>query len=132
MSDDTTTLEEKTAYLREMIDTRGYVLDYHKVLVSEDLRFMKGVNGLFAAAYVDEGALSKKVKELLFVVLMTAVGAPKDVIKIHVDLAEKAGWSKAEVLQALEMSVLPCGMPKFFAGYEAWTEVFDVERIEPD
>ena len=132
MSTDTTSLADKTAYLNEMVATRGYVLDYHKVLVSEDLRFMKGVNALFAAAYVDEGALSKKIKELLFVVLMTAVGAPKDVIKIHVDLAKKAGWSKAEILDALEMSVLPCGMPKFFAGYEAWTETLEVERIEPD
>ena len=120
------------AYLQEMLDKRGYLLDYHKVLVVEDLPFMKGVNELLAAVYTNERSLSKKVKELLFSVLMTAVGVPKNVIKIHIELAAKAGASKEEVLEALELVSLPCGLPKFFPALEAWTEVFEVEPLELD
>ena len=124
--------EAAKAYLQEMIDNRGYVLEYHKVMVLEDMPFMKAVNQMLETAYTDERSLSKKVKELLFSVLMTSVGAPKDVIKIHIGLAAKAGATKEEVLEALELASLPCGMPKFFPALEAWTEVFEVERLELD
>ena len=124
--------ETARAYLQEMKDKRGYLLDYHKVLVSEDLPFMQGVNELLAAAYTNERNLSKKVKELLFSVLMTAVGAPKEIIKLHIDLAAKAGASKEEVLEALELASLPCGLPKFFPALEAWAESFQVEPLELD
>ena len=127
MSDDTA-----KAYLQEMKDNRGYVLDYHKVLVLEDMPFMKAVNQMLETAYTDQRSLSKKVKELLFSVLMTSVGAPKDVIKIHIGLAAKAGATKEEVLEALELASMPCGMPKFFPALEAWTEVFEVDRLELD
>ena len=131
MSTDTTTLAEKQAYLQEMMAKRGYILENHKVLVAEDLPFMKGINQLVAAAYTNERNLSKQTKELVFAAVMTAVGAPKDLIKLHIDLAAKAGATKAEVLEALEITVLPSGLPKFFAGLEAWTESFEAERIEP-
>ena len=124
--------ETAKAYLQEMKDKRGYLLDYHKVLAVEDLPFMKGVNELLAAAYTNERHLSKKVKELLFSVLMTAVGAPKEVIKLHIELAAKAGASKEEILEALELASLPCGLPKFFPALDAWAEAFDIERLELD
>ena len=124
--------ETAKAYLQEMIANRGYVLEYHKVMVLEDMPFMKAVNQMLETAYTDERSLSKKVKELLFSVLMTSVGAPKDVIKIHIGLAAKAGATKEEVLEALELASLPCGMPKFFPALEAWTEVFEVEGLELD
>ncbi len=33
-------MEERKAYLEEMKRTRGYALDYHKVLVAEDLPYV--------------------------------------------------------------------------------------------
>ena len=62
-----------------------------------------GVPALLAAAYTDERHLSKKVKVLSISVLVTMVGAPKDVIKLHIDLGAKAGASKEECLEALEL-----------------------------
>ncbi len=124
--------ETAEAYLQEMKDNRGYLLDYHKVLVAEDMPYMKAVNELLATAYTNERSLSKKVKELLFSVLMTSVGAPQEVIKLHIGLAAKAGASKEEVLEALELASMPCGMPKFFPAFAAWAEVFEVERVELD
>ena len=132
MTDSPTTPDARRAYLAEMIRKRGYVLDAHKVLVAEDLPFMKGVNGLLEAAYIEERALDKKTKELLFTVLMTASGAPSSLIALHARLARDAGASKAEVLEAIELVALPCGLPAFFRAQEAWAETFEVERIEPE
>ena len=132
MKTETVTLAEKKAYLREMRQKRKFLLDYHKVLVAEDLPFMKGITDLLTVAYSDQRILSKKVKDLIFTVVLTAIGGPKDIIKLHIDLAKKEGATKEEVLEALEILVLPCGLPKFFVGYEAWTESFEVSRVEPD
>ena len=52
--------EEQKAYLTQMAKTRGYVLDYHKVLVAEDLPFMRAVNDLLAVSYIDQRRLDRK------------------------------------------------------------------------
>ncbi len=117
-------------YLREMMQKRGYVLDYHKVLVAEDLPFMQSLNGLLATAYTDQRRLDRKTKELVFTAVLTALGAGKEHIKSHIEVAKREGASKEEVLELLELLVLPCGVPKFMLGYEAWTECFPVRRIE--
>lgn len=123
-------MEDPKAYLQEMARTRGYVLDYHKVLVAEDLPFMKALNGLLAAAYTDQRRLDRKTKELVFTAVLTALGAQKSHIKAHIEVAKREGATKEEILELLEMLVMPCGAPKFMVGYEAWTECFEVRRVE--
>ena len=41
--------DEKQAYIDEMVRKRGYVLDYHKVMVEDDLEFMKAADGVVHA-----------------------------------------------------------------------------------
>ncbi len=120
------------AYLKEMIAKRGYVLDYHKVLVAEDLPFMEALNHLLEASYTGQRHLSRKVKELLFIAVLTALGAGKDHILGHIKVAAKEGATKGEVLETLELCLLPAGVPKFMNGYAAWEQFFPVQRIEPD
>lgn len=124
-------MDDRKTYLQEMIKKRGYVLDYHKVLVAEDLPFIKALNGLLAAAYTDQRRLDRKTKELIFTAVLTAVGAGKDHIKGHIEVAKREGATKEEVLEVLELLALPCGIPKFMTGYEAWTDCFPVDRLEP-
>ena len=119
-------------YLQEMAKSRGYALDYHKVLVAEDLPFLRALNGLLAAAYTDQRRLDRKTKELVFIAVLTALGAGKDHIKAHVEVAKRQGATKEEILELLELLVLPCGVPKFMLGYEAWAESFPVRRVELD
>ena len=68
----------------------------------------------------------------MFSVLMTAVGAPKDVIKLHIDLAAKAGkrarksaWRAGARRTALRHT-------EFFPALEAWTESFEIQPLELD
>lgn len=124
--------EEQKVYLRQMAKTRGYVLDYHKVLVAEDLPFMRAVNDLLAVSYTDQRRLGRKTKELVFVAVLTALGAGKEHIKAHIEVAKREGATKEEVLELLEMLIMPCGAPKFMLGYEAWAESFPVRRVDLD
>lgn len=125
-------MSEEQEYLREMAKTRGYVLDYHKVLVAEDLPFLRSLNNFLAASYTDQRRLDRKTKELIFIAALTALGASKGHIKSHIEVAKQQGATKEEVLELLELLALPCGVPKFMLGYEAWSESFTVRRIEVD
>lgn len=124
-------MDDRQAYLDEMVKKRGYVLDYHKVLVAEDLPFMRAFNDFLAAAYTSPRRLDRKTKEYLFIAVLTALGAGKDHIKAHIEVAKREGATKEEVLEVLELLAPPCGAPKFMLGYEAWSESFPVQRIEP-
>lgn len=123
-------MDEQKAYLQEMARRRGYVLDYHKVLVAEDLAFMRALNDFLAVSYTDQRRLDRKTKELVFIAVLTALGTGKDHIKAHIEVAKREGATKEEVLELLEMLVMPCGAPKFMIGYEAWTECFPVRQVE--
>ena len=125
-------MDERKAYLSEMARARGYVLDYHKILVAEDLPFMKAVNGALAVSYTDQRRLDRKTKELISIAIHAALGSGKNHIKAHIEVARRHGATKEEVLEVLELLALPCGLPKFMLGFEAWTEVFPVERVELD
>jgi 4-carboxymuconolactone decarboxylase len=122
---------ERETFLDEMIAQRGYVRDFHKVLVAEDLDFMRAVNGLMEAGYMRQRTLEQKTKELIFIGILVGNGAGKEHIRTHMEAAKRAGATKTEVLEALELTVSPCGVPRFLAGYEVWTELYPVERVDP-
>ena len=123
-------MEDARAYLSEMQRLRGYTLDYHQVLVAEDLTFMRAVNDLLAVSYTDQRRLDRKTKELVLTAVRTALGAGKEHVKAHIEVAKREGATKEEVLELLELVMLPCGAPKFMLGYEAWLECFPVKRID--
>lgn len=127
MSDD----DERKKYLNQMVAQRGYVRDFHKVLVSEDLAFMRAVNGLMEVAYLSQRILDRKTKELVFIGTLVGQGAAEEHIRTHMEAAKRAGATKEEVLEALELTASPCGIPKFLVGYEVWTKVYPVTRVEP-
>lgn len=124
-------MDERKAYLEEMARQRGYVLDYHRVLVAEDLPFMKAVNELLTVSYTGERRLDRKTKELVSVAVHTALGSSKGHIAAHIEVANRHGATKEEVLEILELLALPCGLPKFMGGLEAWMDCFPVVRVEP-
>jgi 4-carboxymuconolactone decarboxylase len=111
---------EKQAFIDKMYRERGYLLDFHKVLVAEDFTLLKAYDRFIEAA-----------KELLYTTILTAARASVDQIKLHVRLALEAGASKKEILEALEMCIPAAGVPVFMVGFEAWKQVVSPERVEP-
>lgn len=123
--------DEKQAYIDDMVKRRGYVLDYHKVMVENDLEFMKAADGVVHAAYLEERLLDRKTKELIFVATLTVMGSAKEHIQSHVRAALKVGASAEEVLEAIEITMPEAGVVAFQHGVEAWQEVVGAKGIEP-
>ncbi len=125
------TQEEKQAYIDEMAEKRGYVLDYHKVMAEQDFEVLQAANGLIEAAYLGERRLDRKTKELLFIVSLTVMRASKGHIQSHIKVALDLGLSKEEILEAIEITLPEAGVVVFQEGFEAWREVTGAEGIEP-
>jgi 4-carboxymuconolactone decarboxylase len=125
------TQEEKQAYIDEMAEKRGYVLDYHKVMTEQDFEVLQAANGLIEAAYLKERRLDRKTKELLFIVSLTVMRASKGHIQSHIQVALDLGLSKEEILEAIEITLPEAGVVVFQEGFEAWREVTGAEGIEP-
>ena len=85
------TQEEKQAYIDAMARERGYVLDYHKVMVQQDLEFMEAANNIVDAAYLKQRRLDRKTKELIFIVSLAILRAGKEHIQSHIRVALELG-----------------------------------------
>lgn len=125
------TREEKQAYIDEMAQKRGYVLDYHKVMTEHDFEVLQAANGLVHAAYLEQRRLDRKTKELIFIVSLTVMRASKGHIQSHIRVALDLGVSKEEILEAIEITLPEAGVVVFQEGFEAWREVTGAEGIEP-
>ena len=125
------TQEGKQAYVDEMAEKRGYVLDYHKVMAEQDFEVLQAANGLIEAAYLKERRLDRKTKELLFIVSLTVMRASKSHLQSHIGVALDLGLSKEEILEAIEITLPEAGVVVFQEGFEAWREVTGAEGIEP-
>jgi 4-carboxymuconolactone decarboxylase len=122
---------EKQAYIDEMVRRRGYVLDYHKVMVQQDLPVLKAADALVSTAYLDQRLLDRKTKELIFIVSLTVMRAEKPHITSHIRAALKAGATPEEILEAIEISLPEAGVVAFQWGVDAWREVVQPAGIEP-
>lgn len=125
------TREDKQAYIDEMAEKRGYVLDYHKVMTEYDFDVLQATNNLVNAAYLEQRRLDRKTKELLFIVSLTVMRASKEHIQSHIRVALDLGLSKEEILEAIEITLPEAGVVVFQEGFEAWREVIGAEGIEP-
>ncbi len=119
--------EERRAYLQRMEEERGYILDFHRILAEEDFEFLKSYNSLLQAAYLNpDTSAESKTKELILIAILIAVRSLPDHIRTHMHVAKRLGATKKEVLEVLEMCLLPAGLPAFMQGFAVWREVFEV------
>ncbi|MFG2727820.1 carboxymuconolactone decarboxylase family protein [Streptomyces canus] len=127
----TTTVQDPQAYIDEMARTRGYVLDYHKIMAKQDFDVLHATNNLVGAAYLEQRTLDRKTKELIFIVSLTVMRASKGHIQSHIRVALDLGLSPREILEAIEISLPEAGIVAFQTGFEAWREVVDADGLEP-
>jgi len=125
------TEQDKQAYSDEMARSRGYVLDYHKIMARHDYEVLQATNGLVNAAYLDQRTLDRKTKELIFIVSLTVMRASKGHIQSHIRVALDLGLSAQEILEAIEIALPEAGIVAFQTGFDAWREVVGAEGIEP-
>ncbi len=122
---------DKQAYIDDMVRTRGYVLDYRKVMAKHDYDVLVATNGLVNAAYLDQRTLDRRTKELIFIVSLTVLRAGKGHISSHIRVALDLGVTPQEILEAIEIALPEAGVVAFQVGFDAWREVVGAEGLEP-
>ena len=115
--------EEKAKILKEVIEKRGYVPDFHKILIEEDPDFYRVYEKMTSHVYTRDKGLTRKMKELLFVGVLVAMRSKREHIKLHIKAALDQGATKEEILEAIEVAYLPSGVVSLMEGLEAYKEV---------
>jgi len=118
-------------YVDDMIAARGYVLRYHQILAASDYKVLQAANGLISAAYLEERRLSRATKELIFIVSLIVLNAPKEHVQSHIRVALNCGVTPEEILEAIEISLPEAGVVAFQRGVEYWHEITGGPIIEP-
>ncbi len=118
-------------YIDDMARSRGYVLDYHKVMAKHDFPVLQAANGLVSAAYLEQRSLDRRTKELLFILSLTVMRASKGHIQSHIRVALDLGVTPQEILEAIEIALPEAGIVAFQTGFDAWCEVVDADGLEP-
>jgi len=117
-------------YVADMVRRRGYVLDYHRVMAAQDLDVLKAADGLVSAAYLEQRALDRRTKELLFVLSLTVMRAERHHIASHIRVALSLGVTPREILEAIEIALPEAGVVAFQHGFDVWREVVGAEGVQ--
>lgn len=119
-------------YIDQMVQKRGYVLDYHKYMANADYEVLVAANNLIESVYLRPRLLDRPTKELLFIVSLTVMRAEKSHIMSHIKVALELGLKPEEILEAIEIALPEAGVVAFQAGLEAWCEAVDARPLEPN
>ncbi len=112
--------DEAKTFLDEMHRQRGYTLEMHRILAFSDLEWLKAYTTFLEATYTNQRLLDRKTKELLQIVVETALRADVEQIRSHVRVALNEGATPREILEALQAVIAPMGGLAFRRGVQAW------------
>jgi 4-carboxymuconolactone decarboxylase len=102
---------------------RGYLLPHHRVLARFDPEFLRAYEEFVDASHFSRRLLPEKTKDLLFLSVQVAVGAPREILTAYIDRCRASGWSVEEIVEAFELVLLPAGGPKLVAAFEVLEDV---------
>jgi 4-carboxymuconolactone decarboxylase len=95
----------------------------YDVIAKLDPKYFEKLKGLYVdGTFGREGALPRKTKELIMVGITCALNRPRGV-RLHSERALTLGASPREVLEAMEVAVIPGGMPGLWLGVETLQEI---------
>ncbi len=109
--------------LGEISAKRGYVLSLHEVLAEHDPDFLELYEAFLDGAYLRNGTLDRRVKELVYIGVLTALGSPAPHLRAHMHAALAAGATTLELLKVLEQVLPAVGVPRFLEAIEVFREV---------
>lgn len=106
---------------------RGYLLPHHRVLARWDPAFLQSYEEFVDASHFRPRLLSEETKDLLFLAVQVAVGAPAEIISAYIRRCRASGWSVEEIVETFELVLLPAGGPKLVAAFAVLEEVLEAE-----
>ncbi len=102
----------------------------YEIIAKFDPEYFHHLKGIYVdGTFGREGALPRKTKELIMVGICCALQRPRGV-RLHTERALNAGASPREVLEAMEISAIPGGMPGLWLGADTLQEVLNARGQE--
>jgi len=102
----------------------------YEVIAKLDPEYFEKLKGLYVdGTFGREGALPRKTKELIMVGIACAIRVQRG-IRIHTERALSLGATPREVLEAMEVSAIPGGMPGLWFGVETLKEILEAKGME--
>ena len=102
----------------------------YEIIAKLDPEYFEKLKGIYVdGTFGREGALPRKIKELIMVGITCALNRPRGV-RLHCERALTLGASPKEVLEAIEVAAIPGGMPGLWLGAETLQEVLKARGQE--
>lgn len=102
----------------------------YDIVARLDPEYFEKLKGLYVdGTFGREGALPRKIKELIMVGITCALNRPRGV-RLHSERALTLGASPREVLEAIEVAAIPGGMPGLWLGVETLEEILKARGQE--
>jgi 4-carboxymuconolactone decarboxylase len=79
---------------------------------------------------LNPSSLDLKSAELATVAALTALGYPREQLKVHIGSALAAGCSRQEITEIILQMALYAGLPAVRNGLEAGAEAFHTRQLE--
>lgn len=102
----------------------------YEVIAKLDPDYFEHLKGLYVdATFGRDGALSRKIKEIIMIGITCALNRPRGV-RLHTERALNLGATPREVLEAMEVAAIPGGMPGLWLGVETLQDVLKAKGQE--
>ena len=102
----------------------------YDVIAKLDPEYFEKLKGLYVdGTFGREGALPRKIKELIMVGITCALNRPRG-IRLHSERALALGASPRELLEVMEVAAIPGGMPGLWLGVETLQEILNARGLE--
>jgi len=111
-----------------MRQVRGYLYPEWELVARRDPEFFAAYDGLYAEALARSRGLAVKYRELVALGILAFRGAGPDAIANHIRRAMRHGATRAEVLGALEATIIPGGAIAFLNGIRGLARVEQMAR----
>jgi alkylhydroperoxidase/carboxymuconolactone decarboxylase family protein YurZ len=111
-----------------MRQVRGYLYPEWELVARRDPEFFAAYDGLYAEALARSRGLAIKYRELVALGILAFRGAGPDAIANHIRRAMRHGATRAEVLAALEATIIPGGAITFLNGIRGLARVEQMAR----
>ncbi len=102
----------------------------YNLIAELDPEYFEKLKGLYVdGTFGREGALPRKIKELIMVGITCALSRARGV-RLHSERALALGATPREVLEAVEVAAIPGGMPGLWLGVETLHDILKEKGIE--
>ncbi len=102
----------------------------YEVIAELDPEYFEHLKGFYLdGTFGREGALPRKIKELIMVGITCALSRPRGV-RVHSERALSLGATPKEVLEAMEVAAIPGGLPGLWLGVETLREILQRKKLE--